>query len=62
LKPGPPEYAAVALTTEPRRSVSQKGLPVRPVLPLSTIGSVPMAYEGIKGRKNTNKEIKNKKM
>jgi hypothetical protein len=29
-----------------------------PYYPLVTIGTVPRAYEGMKGRKNTNKEMK----
>jgi hypothetical protein len=33
-----------------------------PYYPLGTIGTVPRAYEGMEVRKNTNKEIKNKKM
>jgi hypothetical protein len=33
-----------------------------PYYPLGTIGAVPRAYEGMEGRKDINKEIKNKKI
>jgi hypothetical protein len=37
-------------------------IPDRPVLPLSTIDTVPRAYEGMEGRKNKNKAMKSRKM
>jgi hypothetical protein len=33
-----------------------------PYYPLGTIGTVPRAYEGMEGRKNKNREVKNRKM
>jgi hypothetical protein len=33
-----------------------------PYYPLGTISTVPRVYEGMEGRKNKNKEIKNRKI